>query len=229
MGELVPSLLIRLSPFFPFSLHPIARHSGSPTTQVLHYLYRALLSPLLNPSMSPIHPLIITAGWSFQLLNALSLAGFLGGHAHTTTSSWHAAPHSSPRMALGLAIWAAGFAGTVWHDDALREVRRAARRQQHQQRASAADGKEKLGVEKLYVIPEAGLFRWVLCPHYLCEWVEWAGFWVMCGAGCVPARSFVVNEVASMLPRALQVRRWYVARFGEAKVAGRRAVLPGLL
>jgi len=35
----------------------------------IHYLYRALLSPLLNPSMSPIHPLVFTSAFAWQLIN----------------------------------------------------------------------------------------------------------------------------------------------------------------
>ena len=79
------------------------------------------------------------------------------------------------------------------------------------------------------MIPEKGLFRWVLYPHYLCEWVEWAGFWMAAGVGCVPARTFLVNEVTTMLARAVEGRAWYVRKFGSEKVGRRRAVLPGLI
>jgi 3-oxo-5-alpha-steroid 4-dehydrogenase 1 len=48
------------------------------------------------------------------------------------------------------------------------------------------------------------------------------------GPRFLPGRVFLVNEIATMLPRALDGRRWYLDRFGGA-VAGRRAVLPGIL
>jgi 3-oxo-5-alpha-steroid 4-dehydrogenase 1 len=32
-----------------------------------------------------------------------------------------------------------------------------------------------------------------------------------------------------MLPRALAGKRWYEEKFGKDKVAGRKAVIPGLL
>ncbi len=142
-------------------------------------------------------------------------------------------------MELGFIIWALGFAGTIWHDDELREIRRsAARKQRNAEKdhcGKVTEGnrlvkkEKKKGVDKIYVIPQNGLFRFVLSPHYFCEWIEWTGFWIMCGADCVPARNFVLNEVCTMLPRALQTRRWYVERFGWEKVGRRRAVVPGVI
>jgi 3-oxo-5-alpha-steroid 4-dehydrogenase 1 len=140
------------------------------------------------------------------------------------------------RMELGLMIWALGFIGNIFHDDELREIRRAAARNQKKRAAEAekstgkgkaADGKK--GVDKVYMIPRNGLFNYIFYPHYLLEWVEWSGFWVMAGLGCVPARNFVVNEIATMLPRAVQGKAWYVERFGKEKVGGRKAVIPGIL
>jgi 3-oxo-5-alpha-steroid 4-dehydrogenase 1 len=68
----------------------------------------------------------------------------------------------------------------------------------------------------------------VLYPHYLCEWIEWAGFWMAAGWGCAPARAFLVNEMFAMFPRAVRGRRWYLERFGEDKVGRRWAVIPGV-
>ena len=127
-------------------------------------------------------------------------------------------------------IWALGFIGNIFHDDELREIRRAALRSE-KARAAKKDEKEKgrKGVEKVYFVPQNGLFELILFPHYLCEWIEWGGFWVMAGIGCVPARNFVLNLIATMLPRALQGRRWYIERFGKEKVGAKKAVIPWLL
>jgi 3-oxo-5-alpha-steroid 4-dehydrogenase 1 len=69
----------------------------------------------------------------------------------------------------------------------------------------------------------------VLYAHYFCEWIEWTGFFIIGGWNCVPARSFLLNEIATMLPRALSGKRWYIEKFGEEKVANRKAIIPGLL
>jgi len=138
------------------------------------------------------------------------------------------------RMELGLMIWALGFFANIFHDDELREIRRAAARNQKKraQDAEQSTGKgkgDKAGVDKVYMIPQNGLFWWILYPHYLCEWIEWGGFYIMAGRGCVPARNFLVNEITTMLPRAVSGKRWYIDRFGEEKLAGRKAIIPGIL
>lgn len=139
-------------------------------------------------------------------------------------------------MELGMMIWALGLLANIFHDDELREIRRQALKNQKLQAEGQEDSSGKgsvkvqgKGVDKVYMMPQNGLFWYILYPHYLCEWIEWAGFWIMAGAGCVPARNFLFNEIATMLPRAIQGRQWYLNRFGVEKVAGRKAVIPGIL
>ena len=137
-------------------------------------------------------------------------------------------------MELGMMIWALGFVGNLYHDDELREIRRAVTRNQKKraQEAEESTGKGKAegkGVDKVYVIPKNGLFWWILYPHYVCEWIEWAGFWLMAGSGCVPARNFLLNLIATMLPRAVRGKWWYEERFGKEKLEGRKAIIPGIL
>lgn len=126
-------------------------------------------------------------------------------------------------------VFVLGFIGNIYHDDELREIRRAAARNQKRRQADQQDPKKKTSVDKVYMMPENGLFRLILYPHYLCEWIEWAGFWMVGGLGCIPARSFLVNEIAAMLPRAIRGREWYIDRFGKEQVGRRKAVIPGIL
>jgi 3-oxo-5-alpha-steroid 4-dehydrogenase 1 len=189
--------------------------------------------------MSPIHPFVWLAAIFFQVINGLSIGSYLGGYGPATRAAWQTSGNNyrvGGRMELGMMIWGLGFVGNILHDDELREIRRAALRNQ-KKGAEAADespgkrkaGAEQKGVDKVYMIPENGLFRWIFYPHYLCEWIEWSGFWLMAGSGCTPARNFVLNEIATMLPRALQGKIWYEERFGKEKTAGRKAIIPGIL
>lgn len=174
--------------------------------------------------MAPIHLLVWLMALGFQLFNALSIGGWLAGYGPTTPYDW-AGRYMS--MEVGLIIWTWGLLGNIFHDDELREIRRSADRQQ---RAKATElGEKPQNVDKVYMLPKNGLFRWILYPHYLCEWVEWAGFWMVGGWGCGPARAFLVNEISTMLPRALQGRRWYVRKFGEKEVGDKKAIIPGIL
>lgn len=189
--------------------------------------------------MSPTYWFVWAFALVFQFANGLSIGCWLGGYGPTTRADWkyHTFSISSPgRFELGLLLWVLGFAGNIYHDEALRDIRRTAIRkqavEQKKQEDAKSDGKErkkKTGAEKVYVIPEAGLFKYVLYPHYLCEWIEWIGFWIMAGSECAPARNFVVNEVTTMLARAYEGKQWYVTRFGKEKVGSRNAVIPGLV
>ncbi|KKA30416.1 hypothetical protein TD95_004580 [Thielaviopsis punctulata] len=194
----------------------------------IHYIYRAILFPLLQPSMAPIHPLIWLSAVCFQVCNGISLGGWLGGYgdAHFTGVWAHV------RFGAGVCVFFAGLAGNYVHDEELRQLRRTATNTQepgktateHGMKASVAgQGQDR------YKLPQARLFRYILYPHYLCEWIEWLGFWMAAGWTCGPARAFVVNEVAAMLPRAIRGRQWYVEKFGAERVGKRWAVIPGLV
>ena len=196
--------------------------------QTIHYLYRAIIAPLfLNPSMSPIHPLVWICALAFQIINGISIGGWLAGYGPTTMTDW------AGRFAwiqIGMMIWAAGLLGNMFHDDDLREIRRAAARQE--KRRADEKGEHSTAaksVDKVYMVPQNGLFQLVLYPHFLCEWIEWLGFWMVGGLACVPARTFLLNEMATMTPRALAGRRWYIQRFGAEKIGSKKAIIPGLL
>ena len=191
----------------------------------IHYIYRALVAPLLNPSMSPIHPPVWMGACSFVVINAMCIGGWLAGHGPTTLEeSWSDALY---RMCPGMIVFFTGLIGNMYHDDSLRDIRRTTARKQKSE--AKKKGKPVEGVDKVYMIPRSGLFRWILYPHYLCEWIEWAGFWAVGGASCFPARIFLVNELASMFPRTLQGRRWYIKKFGKDKIGGTKAIIPGVL
>lgn len=195
---------------------------------VLHYAYRALLFPFLQPSMSPLHAVIWLSALAFQLTNGLLLGAWLAAYGPTTQSAWASSSSSSSTLqfAAGIALFYVGLAANYYHDDELREIRR--RERARQARAKDGSNQKKRGVDKHYEIPQGGLFKVMLYPHYFVEWVEWFGFWMAAGWGCAPARCFLFNEIASMLPRAVKGKQWYVEKFGEDKIKGRWAVIPGV-
>ncbi|KFY19079.1 hypothetical protein V493_08161 [Pseudogymnoascus sp. VKM F-4281 (FW-2241)] len=126
---------------------------------VTHYIYRALLAPLLNPSMSPIHPIILLSAWVFNAFNAVSLGGHLAGLG----------PSPTTRLALGLPIWALGFAGTITHDEILRRGRRAASKPGATPKAADTHTVPYgHGGEKTYILPSEGLFRRGAAGEKLC-------------------------------------------------------------
>ncbi|KIO24471.1 hypothetical protein M407DRAFT_76927, partial [Tulasnella calospora MUT 4182] len=73
-------------------------------------------------------------------------------------------------------------------------------------------------------------------PNYLCEWIEWTGFAFAASIASgwatpvyeSPPWLFVLNEVATMLPRALNGHQWYHDKFKDYP-KDRKAVIPLLL
>jgi len=196
---------------------------------VIHYSYRAVVFPFLQPSMSPLHLTIWFSALSFQITNGLCIGSWLAAYGPLTASDWQAqlSPFPTLQFTAGIAIFYLGLAANYYHDDELREIRR--RESARQARLARANGGTAKTIDKHYEIPKAGLFTIMLYPHYFVEWIEWFGFWMAAGWGCLPARCFFLNEVTSMLPRAVRGKQWYIERFGEDKIKGKWAAIPGVI
>ena len=73
--------------------------------------------------------------------------------------------------------------------------------------------KLRKGGEKEYTIPKKGLFRWVSCPNYFGEIVEWVGWaiatWSLAGL------SFALWTIANLAPRARSNHQWYQENFSN--------------
>ena len=204
---------------------------------VVHYLNRAIVTPLFAaPSMSPIHFIVFLAMSLFQYLNSTSLAGWICYNAQrrvsTLSSSEVDARLISPLSIVGMILFIAGLAGNIASERRLFDLRRGAAK-----RKAKSEGKATITYDKVYVIPEPkGFFQYVLFPHYSLEWVEWTGYWILgtaWGLGSSWRNSaaliFLVNELFSMTPRAYDGVQWYEKKFGKRAVAGRKAVIPGVL
>ena len=194
----------------------------------LHYLNRAIVCPLvLNPSMSPIHPLVTIFMSIFQFTNSTSIATWLVYSTMTTDTEDRSIV--SFGSIVGLSLFLLGSAGNIWAETRLYDLRRGAAK-----RRAKSEGKAVITYDKVYVIPPAeGFFKHILYPHYVLEWAEWTGYLILGGTWGLGwgSRSaafwFLMNEFATMLPRAVVGRKWYEERFGKRAVGGRAAAIPG--
>jgi 3-oxo-5-alpha-steroid 4-dehydrogenase 1 len=168
---------------------------------VLHYGNRALVYPWRLKGGSPLPVVILASGAVFNAINGTLLSlGFTVFGA--LPADWAAA---GPAPGAGAALFLAGL-GLNWHADAvLRALRRA------------GPG---------YAIPRGGAYRWVSCPNYLGEMLEWAGFAL--ASWSLPGLAFALWTAANLMPRALAHHRWYRRTFPDYP-PGRRAVLPFVL
>jgi len=169
------------------------------TMFLAHYVNRTLIFPLRLPRASRPMPLsIVLSAVFFNLVNG-SLQGLWLGELAPSPLSLRL---SEPRIAIGLALFVAGAAINLQSDAILRRLRRES---------------------SAYRVPQGGLFRFVSCPNYLGEIVEWTGFALVMGA--LPGFAFLAWTLANLVPRALEHHRWYRATFADYP-RGRRALVP---
>lgn len=159
---------------------------------ILHYLNRAVISPLfLAPSMSPIHLSIIFTAAMYNYFNSSCITGWLLGYglpvtasgAQIATTSSGTSPWLSYLPYIGIPLFAIGLSGNIHAETTLFRLRReeAHRRQKSQSQSKQPEGTPKKSIyDKVYVIPPpTGVFRAILFPHYVFEWLEWLGFLLM--------------------------------------------------
>ncbi|MCB1693022.1 MAG: DUF1295 domain-containing protein [Pseudomonadales bacterium] len=170
-----------------------------------HYFHRAFIYPLtLRPRQDGREPMVlILMAMTFNLANGYLNGTYLSSYAvHLYSTDWF----RDPRFSAGLILFVFGVALNKHSDHVLRHLR----------------GPGESG----YRIPQGGGFRFVSCPNYLGELIQWSGFAL---AAWSPAGlAFAIFTAANLVPRALASHRWYIARFPDYPAA-RKAILPGLL
>ncbi|GAB0134842.1 hypothetical protein EsDP_00003197 [Epichloe bromicola] len=85
---------------------------------------------------------------------------------------------------------------------------------------------------KKYTLPDEGLFKYIVCPHYTCECVIYLAISVM----AAPPGSFFNTSVLCGLvfvavnlgATALGTKQWYAGKFGDNKVANKWRMIPGI-
>ena len=167
-----------------------------------HYLHRTFVFPFRIRTGGKNIPLaVVGSGFLFNSVNAYINARFVSSFGEYSTD-WL----GDPRFLAGLAIFLAGMALNIRSDNILLRLRGAGQ----------AD----------YAIPRGGAFRYVSCPNYLGEIIEWAG-WAL--ATCSLAGfAFFLYTAANLAPRALSHHKWYRGRFPDYP-ANRKALIPGIL
>ncbi len=166
---------------------------------MLHYLYRTLIYPWRTDSSGKRMPIaIVGMGFVFNSANAAVNARWLSQLGPSPGRGW-----VGWWLVAGVVLFLAGWLLNQTADATLLRMRR-----------------ERPGE---YRIPRGGAYRWVSCPNYLGEILEWFGFAL---AAWSPAGlAFALFTVANLAPRAGAHHRWYRERFPEYPPE-RRALIP---
>lgn len=167
----------------------------------IHYVNRIFVFPFRTRTRKKKIPvLVMLSAIFFNLVNG-SINGYWLG--------WLAEPYGKTDLihfVPGIMIFITGFIINQDSDNRLLKLRK----------------KGDTG----YYIPRGGLFKWVSCPNFFGEIVEWTGYAIM--AWSLPAFAFMVWTIANLVPRALNHHDWYHEKF-EDYPSERKAVIPHVL
>jgi hypothetical protein len=166
-----------------------------------HYSYRSLIFPFLrkNGSAVTMPILVIFFGMCFNAANSFFNGYYLFHFEDLLGTGWV----FDFRFLLGASLFIAGFILNFHSDRILRNLRKAG--------------------ETSYKIPYGGFFRFISCPNYFGEILEWAGWavatWSFAGL------SFALWTIANLAPRAFSYHTWYKKTFKDYP-RERKALIP---
>ncbi len=169
---------------------------------VFHYGNRSILWPLRTKTTGKKMPLVIALmAVIFNLVNGFINGYYFSAFARDYNWEWL----YDIRFILGFILWGVGVFINWWSDQILLNLRR--------------------GGQKGYFIPKGGLFKYVSCPNFMGEIMEWAGFAIMTWSPA--ALVFALWTFFNLVPRALDHHKWYQETFPDYPVR-RKAILPFL-
>jgi 3-oxo-5-alpha-steroid 4-dehydrogenase 1 len=165
----------------------------------VHYVNRTFVFPLRIRAEGKATPIsIVLTAVVFNSLNAYVNARWIS-ELGSYPSTWL----GDPRFVIGAVLFGLGFAINQHADAVLMALRKPG--------------------ETGYKIPYGGLYRWITCPNYFGEILEWLG-WAI-ASWSLPGLAFALYTAANLAPRALEHHRWYRRKFPDYP-AERRALIP---
>jgi len=167
---------------------------------MVHYVHRSWVWPNRAKIRGKKMPLsIILFAVVFNSINPWINAEWIFNLNHPYPNSWI----YSGQFFTGIIIFLIGMAINIRSDNILFSLR-----------------SNDLGE---YKIPKKGLFKWVSCPNYLGEIIEWFGWalatWSFAGL------SFAIWSMANLIPRARSNHKWYIEKFSDYPV-DRKVLIP---
>lgn len=172
------------------------------TLGLTHYIHRSLIFPFRIKTKNKKMPvLIMLFAFIFNFVN-----GFINGYWLGNFASYTVDWLFDIRFIIGVLLFITGFVINQFHDRILINLRK-----------NSING---------YQIPYGGLFKYISCPNFLGEIIEWIGFAVLVWS--LPALAFFVWTFINLVPRAVDHHKWYKKQFPDYPDK-RRAIIPGIL
>jgi len=179
---------------------------------LLHYGNRGFIFPLLmrvaKGAKGSFSVLIVVAGWFVTSMHGYLNAVFIAELSDQFGNEWL----SDPRFIIGMLIYFTGFILNVHSDSIVRNLR----------------SKEEVERgDKVYRIPQGGLFKYVTNASYLTELISFTGFAI--ATWNLGAVFVLLVSAANLVPRAFQQHKWYVEKFGDEYPKDRKVIVPFLI
>jgi len=167
----------------------------------IHYCHRVFIYPWTLKQGGRMPWLILLMAVVFNTSNSYLNAWSIANHSEQYELAWL----WGPQFLVGVVLFFGGMALNKVSDRQLAGLR------------EAGQG---------YQVPRGLAYRWVSCPNYLGEIIQWTGWaiatWSL--AGWI----FAIWTMANLVPRAIAHHAWYRETFKDYPLK-RRALIPFLL
>jgi protein-S-isoprenylcysteine O-methyltransferase Ste14 len=169
----------------------------------VHYTHRTFIYPLRTKTKKKKMPVVIVVfALFFNLVNGFLNGYYFGNIRPDYDLSWL----YDPRFIAGLIVFVTGMGINIKSDEILMSLRK-----------NNSNG---------YSVPYGRMFRYVSCPNFLGEIIEWLGFALM--SWSLAALAFALWTIFNLVPRAIDHHNFYKSTFSDYP-AGRKAVIPFIL
>ena len=197
----IPILIVVLY-FFIMGKNPINASVVIVAAFLIHYVNRALIFPWRIKVKGKTMPVLsMIASLIFYVIN-----GYLVGHYFGDLRVYPIEWLYDPRFIIGMSLFVSGLYINISSDNILINLRKPG--------------------ETGYKIPHSKAFKWVSCPNYMGESLEWIGFAIMSWSllGAVYAAWVALPLIA----QAISAHAWYQETFADYP-KDRKAIIPFIL
>ena len=163
---------------------------------IIHYFNRTIIFPFRIKTKGKKMPLAIVLSAFF--FNIVN--GLINGYFLSNINL-----HSVSILITGFLLFVLGLYINISSDNKLINLRK---------------------IKKGYFVPKGGLFKYISCPNFFGEILEWFGFALM--TFNIGSLSFFIWTCCNLIPRALAHHKWYKNKFNEYPKE-RKAILPFLI
>lgn len=173
------------------------------TMWTIHYGNRTFIYPFLMKGGTKKFPfLLVVFAIIFNIINGYLNGRYLFSFSPVYSLSWF----YDPRFIIGFIVFFTGMAINLHSDHILRNLRKSG--------------------ETDYKMPKRGMFKYISCPNYFGEMIEWTGFAI--ATWSLPGLAFAVFTIANLMPRAFSHHKWYLESFPDYPKK-RKAFIPFVL